>query len=93
MPCQNQKEPLSGLCIHPHYGEAAICCPDLSAARDLDTVMDIVRHSVRDLTGSDVATFVLREIIFATYAKKMPSPHYGKETDSLWRHVSVDGEC
>ncbi len=43
---------------------------ELSAARDLDTVMDIVRHSVRDLTGSDGATFVLRENDFCYYAEE-----------------------
>lgn len=43
---------------------------ELSAARNLDTVMDIVRHSVRDLTGSDGATFVLRENDFCYYAEE-----------------------
>ena len=43
---------------------------ELSAARDLDTVMDIVRHSVRDLTGSDGTTFVLRENDFCYYAEE-----------------------
>ena len=33
----------------------------LSLARDLATVMQIVRHAARDLTGADGATFVLRE--------------------------------
>ncbi|HQQ88629.1 MAG TPA: HD domain-containing protein [Oscillospiraceae bacterium] len=42
----------------------------LSAAHDLNTVMDIVRHSVRDLTGSDGATFVLRENDFCYYAEE-----------------------
>ncbi|MFT3985737.1 MAG: HD domain-containing protein [Lachnospiraceae bacterium] len=43
---------------------------DLSAARDLNTVMDIVRHSARDLTGSDGATFVLRDNNFCYYAEE-----------------------
>lgn len=43
---------------------------DLSASRDLNTVMDIVRHSVRDLTGSDGATFVLRDHDFCYYAEE-----------------------
>ena len=43
---------------------------ELSAARDLETVMDIVRHSVRDLTGSDGATFVLRDHDFCYYAEE-----------------------
>lgn len=42
----------------------------LSAARDLNTVMDIVRHSVRLLTESDGATFVLRENDFCYYAEE-----------------------
>lgn len=34
---------------------------ELSLARDLQRVMDIVRHAARDLTGADGATLVLRE--------------------------------
>lgn len=34
---------------------------ELSKARTLDTVMDIVRHAARDLTSADGATFVLRD--------------------------------
>src|SRR5262245_26556074 len=33
----------------------------LSLARDLRTVQDIVRHSARRLTGADGATFILRD--------------------------------
>ncbi|MEA4816408.1 MAG: HD domain-containing phosphohydrolase [Lachnospiraceae bacterium] len=43
---------------------------ELSAARDLDTVMNIVRHSVRNLTGSDGATFVLRDGNFCFCAEE-----------------------
>jgi putative two-component system response regulator len=43
---------------------------DLSASRDLNTVMDIVRHSARDLTGSDGATFVLRDGDLCYYAEE-----------------------
>ena len=43
---------------------------DLSASRDLNTVMNIVRHSVRDLTGSEGATFVLREGDNCYYAEE-----------------------
>jgi serine phosphatase RsbU (regulator of sigma subunit) len=35
----------------------------LSLARDLDTVMSIVRRTARELTGADGATFVLRDRI------------------------------
>ena len=34
---------------------------DLSLARDLDTIMAIVRRAARELTGADGATFVLRD--------------------------------
>lgn len=34
---------------------------ELSAARHLSAVMDIVRHAARELTGADGATFVLRD--------------------------------
>ncbi len=43
---------------------------DLSASRDLESVMDIVRHSARDLTGSDGATFVLRDGDKCHYAEE-----------------------
>lgn len=42
----------------------------LSATRDLNAVMDIVRHSARDLTGADGATFVLRDGSFCYYAEE-----------------------
>lgn len=34
---------------------------ELSLARDLESVMSIVRHAARELTGADGATFVLRD--------------------------------
>lgn len=34
---------------------------ELSCARDLPSIMKIVRHAARDLTGADGATFVLRD--------------------------------
>lgn len=40
----------------------------LSLARDLETVMGIVRHAARDLTGADGATFVLRDGDMCHYA-------------------------
>ena len=33
----------------------------LSLARDLDSVMAVVRHAARELTGADGATFILRD--------------------------------
>lgn len=41
---------------------------ELSLARDLATVMTIVRHAARELTGADGATFVLREGDLCHYA-------------------------
>ncbi|MDD2459349.1 MAG: HD domain-containing protein [Eubacteriales bacterium] len=40
----------------------------LAAAHDLNSIMEIVRHGARDLTGADGATFVLREGDFCFYA-------------------------
>ena len=42
----------------------------LSLARDLATVMDIVRHAARKLTGADGATFVLRDNDKCFYAEE-----------------------
>lgn len=41
---------------------------DLSLARDLGRVMEIVRRAARELTGADGATFVLRDGGFCHYA-------------------------
>ncbi|HZP91942.1 MAG TPA: ATP-binding protein [Burkholderiales bacterium] len=40
----------------------------LSLARDLPTIMEIVRRAARELTGADGATFVLRDGDFCHYA-------------------------
>ncbi len=41
---------------------------ELSLARELKTIMEIVRHAARELTGADGATFILREGGFCYYA-------------------------
>jgi len=41
---------------------------ELSLARDLKTVMEVVRHAGRELTGADGASFVLRDGDFCYYA-------------------------
>lgn len=41
---------------------------DLSMARDLASVQDIVRHAARAITGADGATFILREGDLCHYA-------------------------
>ena len=40
----------------------------LSTARDLATVMEIVKHAARNLSGADGATFVLRDDDLCHYA-------------------------
>lgn len=42
----------------------------LSLARDLQGIMDIVRHAARELTGADGATFVLRDGDKCFYAEE-----------------------
>ena len=42
----------------------------LSLARDLPAIMDIVRHAARELTGADGATFVLRDDDKCFYAEE-----------------------
>src|SRR4051812_665801 len=42
----------------------------LSHARDLATIMSIVRVAARELTGADGATFVLRDGEFCYYAEE-----------------------
>lgn len=41
---------------------------DLSMARELDAILEVVRRAARELTGADGATFVLREGDFCFYA-------------------------
>ena len=43
---------------------------DLSLARDLPRLMEIVRHAARTLTGADGATFVLRDSDQCYYAEE-----------------------
>jgi signal transduction histidine kinase len=43
---------------------------ELSLARDLDTIMRIVRQAALELSGADGATFVLREGEFCYYAEE-----------------------
>lgn len=45
----------------PRVARLLSAITELSLARDLDTVMQIVRTSARELTGADGATFVLRD--------------------------------
>lgn len=43
---------------------------ELSLARNLETIMDIVRHAARNITGADGATFVLRDGDKCFYAEE-----------------------
>lgn len=55
----------------PHPMERLIAViQQLSHARDLTTIMDIVRHAARELTGADGATFVLRDGDQCHYAEE-----------------------
>jgi hypothetical protein len=51
---------------------------ELSLARDLETVMAIVRTAARRLTGADGATFVLRTMMSAIMRMKTPSVPCGR---------------
>lgn len=59
----------------PSFADAASTCliqavQELSMARDMATVMAIVRRAARALTGADGATFVLREGELCHYAEE-----------------------
>jgi GAF domain-containing protein len=43
---------------------------ELSLARDLETIMRVVRKAARDLTGADGATFVLKDTDLCYYAEE-----------------------
>jgi signal transduction histidine kinase len=47
-----------------------IAVQELSMARDLQTVMDIVRKAAREMTGADGATFILRDNGMCFYAEE-----------------------
>lgn len=52
-----------------HAAERLIAAiQELSLARNLQTVMTIVRHAARQLTGADGATFVLKDGTYCYYA-------------------------
>ena len=64
-------EQQDGLDSHHRSTERLInVVQELSLARDLPTVMAIVRRAARELTGADGATFVLRERELCYYAEE-----------------------
>ena len=65
---QTGREILENHQITPTFERLLEVVQELPAARDLETVMEITRRSVRALTGSDGATFVLREGNHCYYA-------------------------
>jgi signal transduction histidine kinase len=66
-----QDKPGMPLTQYSHSMERLVTAvQDLSLARTLDAVMDIVRRAARELTGADGATFVLREGNLCYYAKE-----------------------
>ena len=54
---------------------------DLSASRDLNTVMDIVRHSARDLTDP-TGRVCFKDGDLCYYAEEMQSHRFGRDTVS-----------
>ncbi len=50
------------------YERLVVAVQELSLARDVDTVMNIVKVAARELTGSDGSTFVFRDGDFCFYA-------------------------
>lgn len=54
----------------PQVERLARVVQELSLARDLETVMQIVRKAARKLTGADGATFVLRDADLCFYAEE-----------------------
>jgi signal transduction histidine kinase len=67
-------KPLQALRAEARYFLAArqliAAVQQLSLARDLSTIIEIVRHAARELTGADGATFVLREGSSCHYAEE-----------------------
>ncbi|HEY9045063.1 MAG TPA: ATP-binding protein [Ohtaekwangia sp.] len=59
---------MSDITINPSMKLLVDTVQELSLARDLETVMRIVRTAARKLTGADGATFVLRDGNFCFYA-------------------------
>src|SRR5262245_17472426 len=55
---------------HPAVTPLVGVVQDLSLARDVQTIMEIVRAAARDLTGADGASFVLREGDDCYYAEE-----------------------
>lgn len=59
---QTQVKPSgSTVCAEPGWERLVGVVQELSMARDLERVTEIVRHEARELTGADGATFVLAE--------------------------------
>lgn len=52
----------------PLYGQLVLAVQQLSLARTVEQVAEVVRHAARQLVGADGATFVLRERNLCYYA-------------------------
>jgi len=61
---------VSSLWYSEAMGQLVEVVQELSLARDLATVMDIVRRSAREVTGADGATFVLKDGEQCYYAEE-----------------------
>ena len=70
-PADKESDPGAASLWYPHAMEQLVeVVQRLSMARDLATVMDIVRKAARNLTGADGATFVLRDGNKCFYAEE-----------------------
>lgn len=65
---QNEQEKLRLRQINRGRARLVEAVQELSLARDLDAIMEIVRRTARELTGADGASFVLRDGEFCYYA-------------------------
>ncbi len=71
LPAEKELDPAAASLWYPQAMEQLVeVVQRLSMARDLATVMDIVRKAARNLTGADGATFVLRDGNKCFYAEE-----------------------
>lgn len=66
---------------------------ELSMARDLSTIMNIVRRAARELTGADGATFVLREGDLCHYVEENAIAPCERAADFPCTPASAAGPC
>jgi signal transduction histidine kinase len=67
---QEERKPARFVPYHEAMERLVGVVQQLSLTRSLDSIMEIVRHAARELTGADGATFVLREGDLCYYAEE-----------------------